>query len=230
MRRLLFTLVVVIGVLAVADRAALAAAEMQLAAEVQSEEGLAERPSINLLGFPFLTQAVRGRYDGGRLEMRNLRTERLLVNRLVIDLRDVEVPLADLISNNVSAVPVGRVTGVAMVSYAELAKATGVPGLQIRPAGDKLELRFAVDVFGTSTPVVATARIGVAKQAVRITSEQVGASLPEELTATALTQVQSSIAFGVLPYGLQVSDVRVAATGVEVTAAAQNTVLRPAPA
>lgn len=228
MRRLLITLVVVVGLLIVADRAALAAAESQLAAEVQREENLAEKPSIDLLGFPFLTQAIGGRYEGGRLEMRKLRTEKLLVDRLVIDLRDVRVPLSELVSGNVGAVPVGKVTGVAMVSYAELAKATGVPGLKIGPKGDKLELTFTVEQFGTSTPVTATARIGVADQAVRITSVEIqGAPLPETLTAAALAQVQSSLAFGVLPYGLKVSDVRVADAGVEVSAQAANTVLRP---
>lgn len=228
MRRLLITLVVLVGLLVVADRVALAAAESQLAAEVQSEEDLAEQPAIDLLGFPFLTQAVRGKYEGGRLEIHNLRTEKLLVNKLEIDLREVEVPLSDLISGNVSAVPAGKVIGVAMVSYAELAKATGVPGLRISPKGDKVQLNFAVEQFGTATPVVATARIGVADNAVRMTSVQIqGSPVPEQLTAAALSQVQSSLAFGVLPYGLKVSDVRVAETGVEVSAQAKNTVLRP---
>lgn len=227
MRRLVVTLLVLAGLLVVADRAALAAAESQLAAEVQREEKLAQRPTIDLIGFPFLTQAVRGKYDGGRLEVRNLRTEKLRVNRLVIDLRDVEVPLTDLVSGNVHAVPAGVVSGVAMVSYADLAAATGVPGLKIGAKGDKLELTFAVEQFGTSTPVIATARIGVADQAVRITSVQIqGAALPEELTSAALAQVQSNLAFGVLPYGLKVSDVRVAETGVEVSAHARNAVLR----
>lgn len=227
MRRLVVTLLVLAGLLVVADRAALAAAESQLAAEVQREEKLAQRPTIDLIGFPFLTQAVGGKYDGGRLEVRNLRTEKLRVNRLVIDLRDVEVPLTDLVSGNVHAVPVGVVSGVAMVSYADLAAATGVPGLKIGAKGDKLELTFAVEQFGTSTPVIATARIGVADQAVRITWVQIqGAALPEELTSAALAQVQSNLAFGVLPYGLKVSDVRVAETGVEVSAHARNAVLR----
>lgn len=229
MRRLLITIVVIIGLLVVADRVALATAQSQLAAEVQTEENLPDKPAIKLLGFPFLTQAVGGEYDGGRLEIHNLRTEKLLVNKLVIDLREVKVPLSDLISGGVSAVPVGKVTGVAMVSYAELAKATGVPGLRISPKGDKLELTFAVEQFGTSTPVVATARIGVAENAVRMTSVQIqGSAVPEQVTAAALNQVQSSLAFGVLPYGLKVSDVRVAETGVEVSAEARNTVLRPA--
>jgi len=227
MRRLLITLVVLVGLFVVADRVALAAAQSQLASEVQREEGLSERPSIDLLGFPFLTQAVSGDYDGGRLEVRNLRTDKLLVNKLVLDLRDVNVPLSDLISGNVSAVPVGKVTGVASVTYPELAKATGVQGLRISPKGDKLQLNFAVERFGTSTPVVATARIGVADNAVRITSVEIqGSPVPEQLTAAALSQVQSSLAFGVLPYGLKVSDVRIAETGVEVSAQAQNTVLR----
>lgn len=228
MRRLLITIVVVVGLLVVADRVAIAAAESQLAAEVQREENLADKPSVDLLGVPFLTQAVSGEYDGGRIEIRNLRTEKLLVNKLVIDLREAQVPLSDLLSGNVGAVPVSKVTGVALVTYRELAKATGVPGLRISPKGDRLQLNFAIAQFGTSTPVVATARIGVADNAVRMTSVQIqGSPLPEQLTSAALNRVQSSLAFGVLPYGLKVSDVRVGETGVEVSAQARNAFLHP---
>ncbi len=227
MRRFLIVVVVLVGLLIAADRAALAAAESQIAERVQQEEQLAQRPAINLLGFPFLTQAVRGRYEGGRLEVQSLRTEKVRVNSLVIDLRDVSVPLTDLVRGKVSAVPVGKVTGVAMVTYADLAAATGVPGLRIGPKGDKLELTFAVDQFGTSTPVIATARIGVAEQAVRMTSVEIqGVQLPKEVTAAALGQVQSSLEFGVLPYGLKVTDVRIAESGVEVSAMAKDAVLR----
>lgn len=228
MRRLLVTIVVLAGVLLVADRVAIATAQSQLAAAVQQEADLADKPSVDLIGFPFLTQAVRGEYDGGRLEIRDLRTEKLLVERLTIDLREVAVPLSDLLSGSVATVPVGRVNGVALVTYPELAKATGVPGLRISPKGDRLQLNFAVKQFGTSRPVVASARVGVSDNAVRITSVEIqGSPLPEQLTSAALNQVQSSLAFGALPYGLNVGDVRVAETGVEVSAQARNAFLRP---
>ncbi|MGB9378500.1 MAG: DUF2993 domain-containing protein [Mycobacteriales bacterium] len=228
MRRLLFTLVVIVALLFVADRAALAGAQSRLAAEVQRQENLPRKPSAKLIGFPFLTQALSGHYQGGRIQMDDLRTQKLLVSNLTIDLRNVDLPVTRLVSGKVGVVPVGKVTGVAMVSYSELARATGVPGLRISPKGEKLELRFAIDQFGTSTPVVATARVGVGEQAVRITSVQIqGAALPDQLTSAALGQIQSSLAFGVLPYGLKVSDVRVADTGIEVSAQASNTVLHP---
>jgi len=227
MRRWLIGVLLLVGLLVIADRAALAAAKSQLAAQVQREENLAERPAVDLRGVPFLTQAVRGRYDGGRLELRDLRTEKLRVNTLVIDLREVALPLSDLVSGNIGAVPVGSVSGVALVTYVDLAAATGVPGLRITPKGDRLELTFPVEQFGAGAPVTASARIGVAEQAVRMTAVQVqGVQLPESVTTAVLDRLQASLGFGVLPYDLRVTDVRVADAGVEVSANARDTVLR----
>ncbi len=227
MRRLLILAIVLCGLTIAADRAALATAQTRIAAEVQKEADLADRPSVDLLGFPFLTQAVGGQYDGGRLVAHDLRTDKLKVNRLVIHLREVKVPLVDLITGDISAVPVGAVTGLALVTYAELAAATGVSGLTIAPKGDKLELTFPPEHFRTDVPVIATARIGVTEQAVRITSVLIqGVRLPDMLTAAVLAKVQENLEVGALPYGLQVTDVRVAEAGVEVSASAKNAVLR----
>ena len=228
MRRLLITLIVLAALALAADRAALWAAETQLAAEIQRDQDLAERPEVDLLGFPFLTQAVRGRYDGGRVEVDDLRAERLRVRSLIVDLRDVEVPLSDLVSGNVRAVPVGAVTGTARVSYADLAAATGVPGLRIGPRGDMLELRFPVTYLSARVEVIATARIAVVGQSLRISSVEVqGAPVPRAVTRSILARVQAALAVGALPYGLRLSDVRVAETGVEVSARARDTVLQP---
>ncbi len=228
MRRLLVTLLVVLGLALAADRAALWAAEAQLAAEIQRDQDLAQRPDIDLLGFPFLTQAIEGRYDGGRLEIEDLRAERLRVDRLVIDLRDVEVPLSDLVTASVHAVPVGAVSGTAYISYTDLAAATGVPRLTIRPRGEKLELIFPVNRVGTSVQVTATARIGVVAQSVRMSSVEIqGVPVPRSVTNPVLAQIQSQLTVGALPYGLRLTDLRVTQDGLEITARARNTVLRP---
>jgi len=226
MRRLLIIILALVALVVVADRVTLAAAQARLAAVVQKEEDLADRPAVHLNGLPFLTQAIRGEYDGGRIEIRGLRTEKVRVSKLVVDLRDVTVPLSDLVSGNVGDIPAGSVSGTALITYADLAAASGVPGLRIRPKGDRLELTSTVSLFGAEAPIVATARVEVVDQAVRMTSVQVqGVALPKPVAAAVARRMQEKLSFGDLPYGLKLTGVRVAESGVEVSAQARNTVL-----
>lgn len=224
-------LIVVLGLLLAlaigADRAALAAAQAELATAIQNEEHLAQRPSVRLRGFPFLTQAATGHYDGGRIVLRDLRSAKLRIATLTVDLTDVTVPPGELMSGRVRRVPVGLVEGTALISYQELAGATGVEGLQIRPQGDELELRVPVSYLGQTVTLVAAGRIGVQGGALRITSGEVhGVALPAHVAQLAFAHLSDAVPVDNLPYGMRVTAIRVTDGGLEVTVLARNAVLR----
>jgi hypothetical protein len=68
-KALLVTLVVLLGLLVVADRVAVNVAEDRVAQQVQSSGRLAGPPTVDIGGFPFLTQAVAGDYSDVRLQL-----------------------------------------------------------------------------------------------------------------------------------------------------------------
>ncbi|PZS27198.1 MAG: hypothetical protein DLM59_16875 [Pseudonocardiales bacterium] len=227
MKRLIVGLILLVVLAVAADRVALAAAQTELATGIQSEEHLARRPTVALRGSPFLTQALSGHYTGGRVTIAELTVDKLRLKNLVVDLTDVSVPLGDLVVSRVRQVPVGLVTGTALITYADLAAATGVAGLQIRPKGDELELEAPVTYLGQTVRVVASARVGVQGGALRITSGQVrGVPLPSAVANAALGRLAAAVPLDNLPYGMTVQSFRVTAAGLEVTALSRNAVLR----
>lgn len=229
MKRLIVALILLAALAVAADRAALVAAQNELATAIQDEERLAERPTVALRGFPFLTQALSGHYAGGTVTVAELTVQKLRLKNLVVDLTDVTVPLGDLVTGRVRQVPVGLVEGSALIAYADLAAATGTEGLKIRPKGDELELEMPVTYLGQTVQLVASAKIGVQGQALRITSGEVqGVPLPAAVTQAAFGQLADAVPLDNLPYAMKVQALRVTDTGVEVTFLARNAVLRPA--
>ena len=60
MKALAVLLVLVLGLLVLADRVGVAVAEGQVAEQVEARGGLAGTPEVDIAGFPFLTQARSG--------------------------------------------------------------------------------------------------------------------------------------------------------------------------
>lgn len=228
MRRLLVTVVVLLALAYAADRGARYLAQRELARQIQQHEHLARPPSVHLIGFPFLTQVVRGSYDGARVEMRDVPADRIRLDTLVVDLRGVRLPLSDLVAGKVGAVPVEKITGSAQISYTELAAATDIRGLRIRPRGDKIELQVPLPAGAPVDRLIVTARVGVAGQALRITTGEVqGVPVPQPIVDLALAPLERELTLSRLPYGLHLTGLRVAESGLEVSARATGAVLRP---
>lgn len=230
MKRLLVTLVVLAGLLAVADRVAASVASRAVADQVVASSSL-ESADVSIGGFPFLTQALGGRYDSVSVVGRGVAAGDLTLDRLDATLTGVSVPLSDALSGSVDAVPVASVRATALVAYAELARRSGDRRLTVAPSGDRLRVTGSVSVLGQTVSASALSSVRVEGGALVVTAESysVGDAAASAAISRALGgRFDLRIPVTGLPYGLQVSGVRVTASGVEVDAAAGATVLRPA--
>src|SRR3954453_5389351 len=117
MRRAVIVVIVILGLLVVADRVALAAAEHVVAGRIQDDQGLSDRPDVTIHGFPFLTQALAGRYDEVTVHVRGLRDRTVPVAKLTVDLHGVHVPLGAVTSGHLSRVRGGRAAAKVLLSY-----------------------------------------------------------------------------------------------------------------
>jgi len=226
MRRLVVALIVVLGLAFAADRVALVLVQRQIADQVQQQEHLDRRPTVAMHGFPFLTQVASGRYDGGVVVLQNL-PGRLRVQRLTVQLADVRLPPRDLLAGSAVAVPVKEVRGEARVAYADLAAATGIPGVRITPQGDRLELAVPITELGQTVRLRVSARIGITGGGLQITAGKAqGISLPQPIVDLALAQLTHALPLDQLPYGLRLTGVRVGPSGLDVSATAHDIVLR----
>lgn len=227
MRRLLVGLAVLLGLLLVADRVGASLAGRAVAAQVQSAAGLTRQPQVAVEGFPFLTQAVAGRYDAVSVVALDVPAGELTLARLDATLTGVRVPLSQALSGSVTGVPVSGVTARALVGYDELARRSGDRGLTVVPAGDRLRVTGSIVVLGRTVTATALSRVEVVDGGLLVTAESIEVGDAGSLSGLG-DRLDLRIPVAGLPYGLQVTGVEVQPDGLSVRARTGATVLQPA--
>ena len=227
MKRLVVTLVVLLGLLLVADRAGAAIAGRAIAAQVQAEAGSSD-VDVTVTGFPFLTQALAGRYDRVEVRAADVPAGEVTVRRLDATLTGVEVPLGEALSGSVTTVPVEAVSAQALLSYDQLTRASGDRTVTVAPSGDRVRVTGRVKVLGQMLSAVAVSRVEVVEGAVVVTAEsyEVGNAAADAVLSRALGgRLDIEVPVTGLPYGLRVTGVEVRPDGVAIEASADATVI-----
>lgn len=228
-RRLLISVLILAVLLVVADRVAVVVADHAVARQVRTELAAGQDPSVHIHGFPFLTQAIRGRYGDVGVRIPDVTSGPLRNVTVDARLRGVHAPLSDLLAGRVKEVPVDQITGTVTVGYADLARASGVPGLTITPSNGALRVAGRLTVLGQPISAAATARISVVDGDLVVTADQAqvnGVPASAAAVAAATRLLSFRVSPRQLPLALRITGVDVGATSLSVAAQAQNVVLR----
>lgn len=228
MKAFLIGLVVLLGLLLVADRVAVGVVEGRVAEELADAGGLAGTPAVDIAGFPFLTQAVGGRYDDVRISLDADQLGQPAGTSADVALRGVQVPLSDALSGSVTEIPVDRIDGTATLSYDLLSAQLGGDTTLTRE-GDGLRITKTVEVLGQRLPLTAAGTVRLDGNALVVDVEQAagaGVDLPGGLVEQVSDLLDLRYPVPELPFGLQLTSVQVADDGVEVRVEAADTVLR----
>jgi hypothetical protein len=226
-RGLLVVLLLLVGLAVVADRVAVGFAEDKVGAELAAKGGLHGRPAVDIAGFPFLTQAVAGRYDDVRISLTAAELGQPAGTRADVDLHGVRVPLSDVLSGSVSQVPVDRIDGTATLSYALLSSKLG-PSTRLTREGSGLRITRTVELLGQQIPLTATGKVVLeGNDLVVHVSRATGAgvSVPSYLLDRAVGLLDLRYTVPPLPFGLKLTGVTPGAAGVTVHVAATGAVL-----
>lgn len=223
-------LVVLLGLLVVADRAGAAYAARVVAEEVQRAAGLDARPDVDVGGFPFLTQAVAGRYERIDVRATDVPADDLVIAVLEASLDGVRAPLSDVLSQSLAEVPVDRVTARALLSYDVLAERYGTEGLVIEPDGDRLRITGELSIADQTLSAVATSRVEVQDGELLLSADEVGLQ-DETSDSDSLSALSEALELRLpvegLPYDLAVTAAEVRPDGVALDAEADDVVLQP---
>jgi hypothetical protein len=228
MKALLVLVVLLLGAAVVADRVGEGIAEERVAAQVAQRGGLAGPPSVDITGFPFLTQALRGRYDEVRVSLTAEQLGQPAGTTADVSLRGVQLPLADALSGSVQEVPVDRIDGAATLSYALLA-AQLPGGTTLASEGGGVRVTRTVQVLGRDFPLTAAGTVGLAGQDLVVDVDEAaaaGVDVPDAVVDRAADLLDFRYPVPALPFGLQLTGVRAAPDGVHVAVEATGTVLR----
>ncbi|TYP89553.1 DUF2993 domain-containing protein [Blastococcus xanthinilyticus] len=226
MRVLAVLLVLLVGLGVLLDRIAVAVAEDQVAAQLADRAGLAGVPAVDIRGFPFLTQAVGGSYEEVRIALTGAELGRPEGTRAEVVLREVQLPLSAVLAGDVGELPVGRIDGVATLSYDLLAEEIG-GDTTLEPEGDRLRITRTVDLLGGPVPLAAVGTVSLDGDELVINverAESAGVALPGFLVGPAsdLLDLRYPIE---LPFGLRLTGVAPAPDGVDVRVAADDALI-----
>jgi hypothetical protein len=226
-KALLVVLVLLLGLAFVADRVAVGFAEDRVAQQLAAKGNLAGTPEVEIVGFPFLTQAVRGRYDDVRISLTAADLGQPEGTRADVALHGVHVPLSDVLSGSLTTVPVDRIDGTATLSYALLSAQLG-GDTTLRPEGDGLRITKTVEMAGLTLPLTAVGTLSLDGDDVVIDvarASGAGVDVPGFVVGRVSDLLDLRYKIPALPFGLRVTSVRPGEDGVDVTLKAADTVL-----
>ncbi len=227
MKVLLVVVALLLGLAVLADRVAVGIAEDRVGSELAAKGGLQGTPEVDITGFPFLTQALGGRYDEVRISLTAAQLGQPEGTRADVALHGVEVPLSAVLAGSVREVPVERVDGTATLSYELLATGLGADTTLARE-GDGLRITRSVELLGQSVPLTAVGQATLDGSEVVIDVEQAagaGVELPGFLVGRASDLLDLRYTVPALPFGLRLTSVTPAADGVVVGLEATDTVV-----
>ncbi|UOY00915.1 LmeA family phospholipid-binding protein [Blastococcus sp. PRF04-17] len=228
MKALLVVLLLLLGVAFVADRVVERWAEGYVADQLVEQAGLAAAPEVDARGFPFLTQAVAGRYEDVRISLSAEELRQPEGTRADVVLRGVQVPLSSVVSGSVQEVPVDRIDGTATLSYALLSEQLG-RDTELTRDGDGLRITRTVEVLGQEVRLSAVGQVrldGGALVADVREASGAGVEVPGFVLDRAVDLLDLRHPVPALPFGLELTGVRPAEDGVVIEVEATDTVLR----
>jgi hypothetical protein len=228
-RRLLIAVAILAVLLVLVDRVAVTVADRALAREIRSELALADDPSVHIAGFPFLTQAVRGRYGDIHVQLTGVKSGPLRDLRVDAQLRGVRAPLSDLISGRLKQVPVDDIAGAVAISYTDLAQASPFPGLAIRPVADGLQVSGQVQLLGQQVTASAVAHVRVQGDDLVLTADHAvvsGVAAPQAAVDAIAKRFSYPVSQRQLPLGLRITGVQPGPDALSVTAEGHHVLLR----
>ncbi|MFI6320985.1 DUF2993 domain-containing protein [Nonomuraea sp. NPDC050556] len=212
MRKLIVFLIVLVVLLAVVDRVAVAGVQRDLSNRISAAADLSGTPTVTIQGIPFLTQALAGRYPEVRFDLGTLNLTGVPIKNLNGVAYNVTAPLTDVIQNTAD-IRAERLVVHGTVSSATIDR--------FAPKGIK--------ITGNGRGLVATGEVPVGLQKVKFTAEmavEVGEG-GLRLVATKIQGVPDALARlvtytipmkGKMPFNAKVTSVKPVAQGLEFTA------------
>lgn len=234
-RRILIVFVLALVVVAVVgDRLAASAAQRAVAIKAREAALLHSDPTVKITGFPFLTQAIAGKYKKVTVTAHDIHRDGVRIDTITGTFYGVHVGLRNALAGRVSSVPIDRGTGGLLITYTDLDSFLAARKLTVTAAGSALEVSGSPIVAGHRLTVSGTYTVTVSGHnlvfaPVVSSLRAAGVALSAPVAAAAAAGLGVSIDTGVLPFGLVISKAAVLPTGIEIDATARGLVV-PVPA
>ncbi|AYF74835.1 DUF2993 domain-containing protein [Nocardia yunnanensis] len=224
MRALVGLLVVLAIALVVGDRVTVVMAQHEIARRIANEYRLPQQPSVAIGGFPFLTQALDGRYRDIDIRVGDWSDKNLSVHDLDVTLTEVAAPLNDVLAGRTANLVAATATATALVPY-DTVKAYAPQGVDsIAQGPDGLSVTGTFQIQGISVPATVGVSVAPTPDGIEVTPVSVqpaggGPTIPLALVSQALA---FTVPLQQLPLGAQLTGIQPGGDGLRVTATAHH--------
>ena len=209
----LITLIVIILVLVIGDRAANAYTEDQMASQMQASLALSGKPHVTIQGFPFLTQ----------LAARDFNTVDISANNETagpggqLEIASLTATLHGMHIHGLKSATVDQFNASALITFAALGSAGGVPqGVSLSADGPN-KIKASVDVGPLSESADA--------QITQTGPGQINIKVLDAggITSDVLGNLNFNVTIPKLPAGVSIKSINVTQQGVRISVAGTNT-------
>ena len=212
----LFTIIVILILLVIGDRVALAVTENDMASQFQSN-GLPVKPSVTIEGFPFLTQLAAKDFNKVDISASNVPAGPVTITSVNATINGLHI---SSYSSTASA-KVDHMTATAFISFGALAAAGGVgggTGITVTPDGaNKVKITAGLGGVFTDTEEAQITQTGPQTINIKV--------LPSNSAVGSLLSSFGSFSFSLppgVPASLRITSLTVNSQGLTVSAAASN--------
>ncbi|GIH91190.1 DUF2993 domain-containing protein [Planobispora siamensis] len=225
MRKLIVFLILLLVLVGILDRVAVAGVEKEIATRATVRYDLDVPPEVTITGIPFLTQAIQGRYQEVKVDVGRINLGGAEVSGVDATLYGVRAPLSDLITNAEQVdIRAERVVGEVVIPEETLNR-RAPQGIRIQADEGGLAVSGEITFLGQKVPAKANLKIEMAEGRVKFIPEKVtlGGGIP---VPNPERFIAYEIPIGKLPFNLKVTEVTPVADGLRVTAEAADVPLR----
>ncbi|GAA3443833.1 DUF2993 domain-containing protein [Planomonospora venezuelensis] len=225
MRKLLVFLILLLVLVGILDRVAVAGVQREIATRATARYDLAAPPEVTILGIPFLTQAIAGRYDEVKVDVGTINLGGAQVSGVDATLYGVTAPLSDLVLHPERVdIRAERVVGAVVIPEATLNQ-RAPQGIKVQADESGLGVSGEITFLGQKVPAKARLRVEVVEGGVQFVPEKVtlggGITVPDPERF-----ITYKLPIGKLPFNLKITDVRAVADGLRISAEAADVPLR----
>lgn len=213
---LVTSLVILVVLAVVADFAAKAYAENQIASQIQTSAKLQGKPAVSIEGFPFLTQVAAHDLKAIDISASNVGAGKFTISSIKARATGVRP------SSSFNSATIDQINGSALITFASLENALGLQGIatiSADPQAGPNAVQISADILGSVSGQVQVTGPN------QVTLRMGSLSGLGSLLAGALPAQTQVIDIPKLPAGLTVRSVMVTSQGVVATASAQHTTL-----
>lgn len=221
MRKLIIAVLVLVVLAVLADRGGAYAVEHTVSQQLATKYDIDPAPSVEVRGFPFLTQAFGGDYHQVDISMKSVSRGGITLHDVHAHVFDVRAPLSDLLARDTSSITADRAQTTATVPYGVVER-RAPHGMKITPTGDHLRLSGSVPIEGFRVHASAVVALSVEHGGIVAKPKNIsigGGHFPASMLENALV---FHVPMHQLPLSLHLTGVRVRKGGITISAAGRD--------